>query len=70
MFEFFAGMMQSFIKKSNVLITEDKIVKIIGKLNSYKAHGSDNMSIRMLKICDTAIAEPLKLIHEKCLYTG
>ena len=28
------------------------------------------MSIRVLKICDTAIAEPLKLIYEKCLGTG
>ena len=28
------------------------------------------MSIRMLKICDTVIAEPLKLIYAKCLDTG
>ena len=28
------------------------------------------MSIPMLKICDTAIAEPLKLSYEKCLDTG
>ena len=53
-----------------VSITEDKIVNIIRKLNSNKAHGCDNMSIRMLKICDTTIAEPLKLIYEKCLDTG
>ena len=26
--------------------------------------------LRMLKICDTAIAEPLKSIYEKCLHTG
>ena len=58
------------VRKSNVSITEDKTVKIIRKLNANKAHGCDNMSIRMLKICDTAIAEPLKLIHEKCLDTG
>ena len=28
------------------------------------------MSIHMLKICDIAIAEPMKLIYEKCLDTG
>ena len=61
---------KTVVRKSNVSITEDKIVKIIRKLSSNKAHGCDNMSIRMLKICDTAIAEPLKLIHEKCLDTG
>ena len=57
-------------RKSNISVTEDKIVKIIRKLNSNKAHGCDNMSVRMLKICDTAIAGPLKLIYEKCLDTG
>ena len=60
---------KTVVRKSNVSITEDKIVKIIRKLNSNKAHGYDNMSIRMLKICDTATAEALKLIYEKCLDT-
>ena len=61
---------KTVVRKSNVSITEDKIVKIIRKLNSNKAHRCDNMSYRMLKICDTAIAEHLKLIYEKCLDTG
>ena len=61
---------KTVVRKSNVLMTDDKIVKIIRKLSSNKAHGCDNMSIRMLKICDTVIAEPLKLICEKCLDTG
>ena len=43
---------KTVVRKSNVLITEDKTVKIIRNLNSNKAHGCDNMSIRMLKICD------------------
>ena len=58
------------VRKSNVSITEDKIDEIIRKLNSNKAHGCDNMSIRMLKICDSATAEPKKLIYEKCLDAG
>ena len=64
------NMEYKIVRKSIVSITEDKIVKIIRKLNSNKAHGCDNMSICMLKICDTPIAEPLKLIYEKCLDTG
>ena len=58
---------RTVVRKSSVSITGDKIVR---KLNSNKADGCDNMPIRMLKICNTAIAEPLKLIHEKCLDTG
>ena len=61
---------KTVVRKSSVSITEDQIVKIIRKLSSNKSHRCDNMSIRMLKICDTAIAEPLKLIYEKCLDTG
>ena len=53
-----------------VSITEDKIVCIIWKLNSSKAHRCDNMSIRLLKICNTAIAGALKFFYEKCTDTG
>ena len=53
-----------------VSITEDKIVCIIWKLNSSKAHRYDNMSIRLLKICNTAKAGALKCFYEKCMDTG
>ena len=33
---------KTVVRRSNALITEDKIVKIIRKLNSNKAHGCDN----------------------------
>ena len=45
------------------------LVYIIRKLSPNKAHGCDNISIRMLKICDTVIAIPLKIIYEKCIET-
>ena len=32
-----------------------------------KAHGHDEISIRMLKLCESAITEPLYLIFEICL---
>ena len=53
-----------------VSITEDTVVCIIWKLNSSKAHRCDNMSIRLLKICNTAIAGTLKCFYEKCIDTG
>ena len=53
-----------------VSITEDKIVCIIWKLNSSKVHRYDKMSIRLLKICNTAIAGALKCFYEKYMDTG
>ena len=40
----------------------NKDTNIIRSLNEDKAHGHDNISIRMLKICDTAIVEPLSIL--------
>ena len=49
-------------------IQKDDILKIIRKLNVNKAHGHDNISIMMLKICDSVITEPLGIIFKTCIY--
>ena len=54
-------------RKFSVSINEAKIISVIGKLSPNEAHAYDNISIRMLNICDTVIARPLKLIDEKCI---
>ena len=46
------------------------ITKIIQNLNSNKAYGHDNVSIRMLKICVDTISKPLELIFKQALITG
>ena len=55
---------QSF-ETSNRLSTVDidskKILKLIQGLNSYKAHGHDGISIRMLKLCGSSVIKPLSL---------
>ena len=51
-------------------LTADNIEKIIVSLNPNKAHGHDNISIRMLKICGDTIRKPLELIFKKALTTG
>ena len=59
-----------------ILILEDvevcprKILELICSLDSNKAHGCNDVSISMLKICDGAIVLPLKLIHTNCLEKG
>ena len=46
------------------------IGKIIQKLDSDRAHGHDNISIRMLKICGDSTYKPLELIFSRALLTG
>ena len=48
-------------------IKKGDILKIIRKLNVNKAHGHDDISIRMLKICDSVITEPLSIIFKNCI---
>ena len=47
---------------SSVTFSQDNIAKIIQNLNSDRAHGHDNISIRMLKACAPAILKPLDII--------
>ena len=55
---------------SSVTFSAGDIAKIIQNLNSNKAHGHDNISIRMLKICGDTIGKPLELIIKQALITG
>ena len=51
----------------NLAIDREKILKIIRALNSNKAHGCDEVSIAMIKICDSSIVEPLCMIYGECM---
>ena len=51
-------------------ISDQKVIFIIHSLNPNKANGWDDISIRMIKLCDDALLLPLKLIFENCLSQG
>ena len=51
-------------------ISEEKILKIIRSLNPNKAHGWDEISIRMIKLSDVSLVTPLKIIFTNCLKHG
>ena len=51
-------------------ISEEKILNIIRSLNPNKAHGWDEISIRMIKISDVSLLTPLKIIFTNCLRQG
>ena len=48
-------------------ITASDTGKIIKALKVNKAHGHDEISIRMLKLCESAITKPLYLIFKNYL---
>ena len=70
-----SALLNSSSSVSNVSLSsihfEDKdILKIIRSLNYNKAHGYYDISIRLLKICDSSIVRPVSIIFKNCLQTG
>ena len=45
-------------------------MSLIRSLNPNKAHGWDEISVKMVKICDDAIAPALKIIFDSALASG
>ena len=46
----------------SITISESDILKTIRSLDINKAHGHDDISVRMMKICDDAIVKPFKML--------
>ena len=55
---------------SEILVTTDQIIKIINHINHNKAHGFDDISVKMIKLCPELLSVPLKIIFEKCIQQG
>ena len=54
-------------KLDSLDLNKDEILKIIRALNIHKAHGHDDISIRMIKICDKSLLKPLILLFENSI---
>ena len=52
-------LLNSEISLSAIHFSNDDILKIIRSLNINKAHGHDNISITIIKICHKVIVKPL-----------
>ena len=48
----------------NVTFLIDKIGNIIWGLDPSKAHGQDNISVCLLKMCGNTSCKPLKIIYK------
>ena len=55
---------------SDFVISDEKIPNIIRSLNPNKAHGWDEISIRMIKLSDVALVTTLEIIFTNCLRRG
>ena len=55
---------------SSIVFDDQDIIKIIRALNINKSHGHDDISIRMIKICDSALVKPLSIIFHNCIKSG
>ena len=52
---------QIYLTQSKLVLldfNEDEVLKIIRSLNIHKAHGYNDISIRMIKICDKLLLKP------------
>ena len=55
---------------SSISFNDQDILNVIHSLNINKAHGFNDLSIRLLKICDSSIVKPLSIIFKNCLQSG
>ena len=58
---------QIFLTQSRVSsldFNEDEILQMIRALNIHKAHGHDDISIRMIKICEKSLLKPLTILFQ------
>ena len=55
---------------SSISSNDQDILKIIHSLNINKAHGYHDISITLLKICDSSVVKPLSIIFKNCLQSG
>ena len=55
---------------STISFKDEDVLKIIKSLNINKAHGHDDISIRLLQICGAEVVKPLSLIFKKCIQYG
>ena len=56
-------------KLSSINISKEVIFQLIKNLDPYKAHGQDEISVKLLKLCAPSICKQLTLLFENC-YTS
>ena len=55
---------------SSFNISSEVIFQLIKNLDPNKAHGHDEISVKILKLCAPSICKPFTLLFENCLISG
>ena len=55
------------LRINNIPLDEAKILALIRALTINKAHGWDNISVQMIKICDESLVKPLMKVYQNSL---
>ena len=55
---------------TSIIFNDESILKIIRALDVNKAHGHDDISIQMIKLCDKSIIPAISLIYKNCINSG
>ena len=59
---------------NSVPFSHDLVINVIRNLNVNKAHGHNDISIRMIKMCDESLVRPLSIIFRNslnsCIYSS
>ena len=55
---------------SSISFNDQDILNVMHSLNINNAHGYDDLSTRLLKICDSSIVKLLSIIFKNCLHSG
>ena len=58
------------VRFSSITCEDNDILKIIRNLDISKAHGFDDISIRMVKLCDDSLVKLLSLIFKNYINSG
>ena len=64
----FAYMKEARIQ--SITFSESDVIKITRALDVNKAHGHDNISVKMIKLCTNSVAHPLTLIFRNSMAAG
>ena len=54
----------------SITFSESDVIKITRALDVNKAHGHDNISVKMIKLCTNSVAHPLTLIFRNSMAAG
>ena len=61
---------KSMNRLTSIIFNDESILKIIRTLDVNKAHGHDDISIRMIKLCGKSVIPAISLIYKNCINSG